>query len=80
MDNNSNPNNKIVRLSLSEILGIGPEDINSDDSLTHDLHLKPTDLTDLMEKLTDAGLDTSKIDFSQIDTVSDLEEFLEIEN
>lgn len=65
-----------VRKLLSDFLGIEPEDIEEDFSLTEDLHMKPTDLTDFMEILSSKGYDTESADFSEVETFSDLIDFL----
>lgn len=65
--------NKIIR-SLADYLGTDPEDIEDDFSLSEDLHMKPTDITDYSLTLSNMDIDASKLDFTQIDTVEDLVE------
>lgn len=65
-----------VLKALSDSLGAEPEDISEDDSLSHDLHMRASELTDLMESLQGAGLDTDGVDLTEIDTVGDLIEAL----
>ena len=69
---------KKIKSALANYLGLEPEDISDDDSLTADLHMKPTDLTDFAESLENINIDTSKLDFTEIDTFSDLLENLDI--
>lgn len=61
-----------VRKALADFLGIETEDIEDDFSLGEDLHMKPTDITDFMEILAKMNFDTEKLDFSAIETFSDL--------
>ncbi len=61
-----------VKKELANFLGIEPEDIESDFSLTEDLHMKPTDLTDFMEILSKMDFDTASIDFAEVETFADL--------
>ena len=65
-----------IKKRLSEFLGIEPEDIEDDFSLTEDLHMKPTDLTDFTEILKEMDIDVNKLDFTEIETFSDLLEAL----
>ena len=65
-----------VKKLLSDFLGIEPEDIEEDFSLTEDLHMKPTDLTDFMEILASKNYDIESVDFSEVETFSDLIDFL----
>lgn len=67
----------IVKEELSQQLGVSVEDINNDDSLISDLHLKPNDITDFLVALGNKGIDTSKIDFDEVDTISELIDSLE---
>jgi len=64
---------KILKL-LADFLGIEPSDITDDDSLIEDLHMTPSDLTDFTEIMAKSGLDTASLDFTEIETVSDLYE------
>jgi len=71
-NNNQEATLQLVKNELAQMLGVGVDDINDDDSLVDDLHLKPNDFTDLLEKLKEKGLDTPDSDISEIDTVSEL--------
>lgn len=66
----------LVKELLAQYLGVEPEDINENDSLIEDLHIKVTDLVDFVESLSEHGLDTTNIDLPGIDTVQDLIESL----
>jgi acyl carrier protein len=61
-----------TKKELADFLGIEPDDIENDFSLTEDLHMKPTDLTDFMEILSKMNFDTNSIDLTEIETFSDL--------
>lgn len=61
-----------VKKLLSDFLGIEPGDIEEDFSLTEDLHMKATDLTDFMEILSNKGYDAESIDFNETETFSEL--------
>lgn len=70
-----NPNKDVstkIKKLLSDYLGIEPEDIDDEDSLVADLHMKPTDLTDFIEILDTEGLDTTKLDLTEIETIGEL--------
>lgn len=64
---------------LAQYLGIDPEDINDDDSLSTDLHMRASDLTDFIQSLNQIGIDTSRVDLTEIDTVEELIEALDAE-
>ncbi|KKR44852.1 MAG: hypothetical protein UU51_C0007G0013 [Microgenomates group bacterium GW2011_GWC1_41_20] len=72
MNKEYNEISESTKKELANFLGIEPEDIENDFSLTEDLHMKPTDLTDFMEMLSKMNFDTDKIDLTEIETFSDL--------
>ena len=72
---NTKTKEAIIKL-LAEELGVEPEDIKEDDSLSLDLHMKPTDLTDFFQKLEDSGFNVAKINLTDIETVEDIIEAL----
>lgn len=76
MDKEENEIKNRVQLKLAEFLGIDKDDVEDDFSLTEDLHMKPTDLTDFIEILSEMGFNTNRLDFGEIDTFSDLIEAL----
>lgn len=65
---------KILKI-LADFLGVEPGDINDEDSLIEDLHMTPSDLTDFVELLSTNGLDTTKLEISEIESLNDLYEF-----
>ena len=66
-----NQADKIKEL-LANHIGVEPEDINNDDFFSEDLHMTAADLTDFSQVLEKEGFHTSKIDFTEIETVGDL--------
>ncbi len=76
MDNEFNKTEDIVRRELANFLGVDSEDVEDDSSLTEDLHMKATDLTDFMEVLTRMGMETSSVDLTTTETFLDLVEAL----
>ena len=62
---------KINKL-LANHLGVEPEDIENDDSLSEDLHMTAVELADFAHVLENEGYPLSKIDFTQTETVGDL--------
>lgn len=76
MDNETNTIRQKVKRELSDFLGIGIEDIENDTEFTTDLHMDAVALTDFLEILEKAGLDTTSIDFTEIDTFLELVEAL----
>jgi len=69
-----------IKTILAGFLGIEPEDIEDEDSLTADLHMKPSDLTDFLELMESNGIDTSSIDFIEVDTFAELIESIGAED
>jgi acyl carrier protein len=63
---------KKVKSLLADFLGIESEDIEDDFSLTEDLHMKPTDLTDFIQILEKSNFNIDKIDFTEIETFAEL--------
>lgn len=63
---------RAVKKNLADFLGTDPEDIENDFSLTEDLHMKASDLTDFIESLSKNGYDTQYVDFSEVHTFSEL--------
>ena len=67
--------NKVLKI-LSEHLGVEPSDLNETDNFVDDLSMNPTSITDFLVFLSNGGVDTTKIDFSEILTVGELIEFI----
>ena len=76
MDNDFNKTKEAVRRELSNFLGVEPDDIEDESSLSEDLHMKATDLTDFMEVLTRMDLDTDSVNLTEVETFLDLVEDL----
>jgi acyl carrier protein len=76
MDKDFNYVKEKVRKELANQLGVEPEDIEDDSSLTEDLHMKASDITDFSESLANSGFVTSNLDFTEIETFIDLVEAL----
>lgn len=74
------PKLEIVKESLAELLGIETDDISYDDSLRDDLHMRATDITDLLEILNTKGIEISKLELSDIQTFEDLVRGLDVED
>lgn len=72
MNKEENEIKNSVKKALADYLGIETEDIEDDFFLTEDLHMKPTDLTDFTEILSGMNFDTKSLDFTEIETFSDL--------
>ncbi|OGM11448.1 hypothetical protein A2Z22_00155 [Candidatus Woesebacteria bacterium RBG_16_34_12] len=81
MQNVNKENNweDLVKNSLAEHLGTDVEDISETDSFFDDLNMRTTDLSDFFEVLTNKGINMSKINLSEIDTVGGLIEKLSSE-
>ena len=65
--------------AISKQTGVDTEDINIEDSLVEDLHMRPTDITDFLEALGEEDSDAAKIDLTKIETIEDILEELNIE-
>ncbi|MCX6704202.1 MAG: hypothetical protein NTZ07_02030 [Candidatus Woesebacteria bacterium] len=76
MDGDFNKTKDIVKRELANFLGVESEDIEDESSLTEDLHMKATDLTDFMEVLVRMGMETSGVDLTETETFLDLVEAL----
>lgn len=61
-----------VKQILAEYIGVEVEDIKDEDFLVDDLHMSATEISDFVESLETAGIDTSKIDLSEVEAVEDL--------
>ena len=72
MDKETNDVREKVKRILANFLGVDLEDIETETTFIEDLHMKPTDLTDFTVKLDEAGIDTTDVDFSEIETFGDL--------
>ena len=69
---------KIIQL-LSEQLGVEPEDISEEDSLSDDLHMGPASLADFAKSLEAEHPEVSGIDLTEVETVGDLIQEIHLE-
>ena len=82
---NPNPTQKqkdiktTVKNIVSLMLGLDTSDLHDEDFLYDDLHMGPADLTDLSERLSEAGLNVEKLDFQETETLGDLIDLLSSE-
>lgn len=76
MDSDFTKTKEAVRRELANYLGLEPDDIEDDSSLTEDLHMKASDLTDFMEVLTRMGMETSSVNLMETETFLELVESL----
>lgn len=67
----------VVKEAMAGNLGLEPEDIEGSDTLTNDLHMRPSDISDLIAHLEAQGVETSDLDLGEIETVDELIEKLE---
>ena len=67
-----------IKNILAGQIGVEPEDINDDDSFEQDLHMTASDLTDFMGNLEKEQVDISSVEISQIETVQDLYDGLDV--
>jgi acyl carrier protein len=68
---NTEIKNKVTNL-LADQLGVDVDDIHETDSLKDDLHLNPSDLSELFETLDKNGFDTSSLVMADIETFEEL--------
>ena len=73
------PTPEYIKGLLAEQIGVEPDDIKDEDAFSDELHMSAADLSDFSESLTNSGIDTSKLDLTQIETVGDLLEALSSE-
>jgi|GEM_PF-3412483 len=67
---------KDVKDIISKQLGIDVSDISNEDSLVSDLRMGPIELSDLSALLEKAGFNIEGLDFANIDTVSDIFDYI----
>ena len=71
-DNTRNEITNTVKNDLANFLGVDLEDIENSDSFSDDLHMRPSDLTDFLETLSNKLPRISSIDISEIESVGEL--------
>lgn len=67
-----------IKSLLAEQIGVEADDIKETDSFLEDLHMGPSEIVDFSEALRKIGVDISKIDFADIETVGELLETFEL--
>jgi len=67
-----------IKSLLAEQIGVEAEDIKETDSFSEDLHMGPAEMADFSETLKKLEVDMAKIDFTNIETVGELLETLEL--
>jgi acyl carrier protein len=81
MTNQQDPKSKeidsLIKETIAVQLGVDAEDVSVDDSFSDDLHMGPTELSELIEGLGKKGIDATRIDLSDVVTVSELIELLD---
>ena len=66
----------LLKKILAEQIGADVDDIHDDDALREDLHMSSSDLTDLVQALSNGGYNIQKLNLLEIETVADLIENL----
>lgn len=61
-----------IKSELANYLGIDLEDIEDDSTLTGDLHMKATEITDFMELLAGLGMDSDGVNLADLETFENL--------
>lgn len=61
-----------VKNELANYLGIDLEDIEDESTLTGDLHMKATEITDFIELLTGLGFDSDRVNLADLETFEEL--------
>jgi len=64
---------------ITSTLGLEEEDVTEEDSLDEELHLSPSDIFDLVNKLELPNFDPESLDLTPVETVGDLLDVLEEE-
>ena len=63
---------KLVKTIIAEQIGVEVDDIHMNDRLDEELHMRPSDISDLLLKLESEDLDIKEIDVTEISTVEEL--------
>lgn len=61
-----------VKNELANLLGIDLEDIEDESTLTGDLHMKATEITDFTQHLASLGFETEGVNLAELETFEDL--------
>ena len=65
-----------IKSELANYLGIDLEDIEDESTLTGDLHMKATEITDFMELLSGLGFESDGVNLAELETFEDLTDAL----
>ena len=65
-----------VKKLLADFLGVDVDDIKNEYTLSGELHMAPSDITDFVEILKTDGVDTSSLVLTEAETFDDLIESL----
>ena len=68
-----------IKKLLADYIGVELEDIDLADTLSEDLHVSASDVSEFIEQLGNQGLNTSSIVLEDIESVSDLIESISSE-
>jgi len=68
-----------IKKLLVDYIGVELEDIDIEDTLSEDLHMSASDVSEFIEQLGNQGLNTSSIVLEDIEKVSDLIESISSE-
>lgn len=77
---NLGPKGKRVLEILADYLGAEVDDLSLGDSLSEDLHMKPTDLADFFNLVKEEGLEIGDNDITDLMILEDLVEAVEANN
>jgi len=70
---------ELVKKHISALIGVEPEDIETDDSFSLDLHMSPAETTDLLHSLSTEQINITNLDLTDIQTVGELIEAIDAE-
>jgi len=70
-------NSDSIKEILAEYVGVDKEEISDEDTLSEDLHMSASDLTNLSEILKGKGI--TEVDFTVIKTVGELADEVSLE-
>ncbi|MBU0998206.1 hypothetical protein KJ570_01580 [Patescibacteria group bacterium] len=76
MNNTEQKIKNLVIGKLAEHIGVETEDINLQDSLVEDLHLNIAEISDLLQELSEEGIEIEETNLKSIETVSDLIDYI----
>ncbi len=68
-----------IKAIIADSIGVETSDISNSDRFTEELHMSLAELTDLIEKISETGINTENIEVSELTSVEKLIEKLESE-